>query len=101
MELIQHLNYEVGNMFGVTLFDPQQFTSLLIRFLINLVVVSVISRCFYFPRSHRSDYAFIFILMAMSIFLLVSLMEGEGMNIGAAMGLLAIFGPKPCFHEVV
>ena len=92
MELIQHLNYEVGNMFGVTLFDPQQFTSLLIRFLINLVVVSVISRCFYFPRSHRSDYAFIFILMAMSIFLLVSLMEGEGMNIGAAMGLFAIFG---------
>ena len=35
---------------------------------------------------------FIFILMSMSIFLLVSLMEGGGMELGAAMGLFAIFG---------
>ncbi|MBR1682390.1 MAG: DUF4956 domain-containing protein [Bacteroidaceae bacterium] len=89
---ITQINYTLGNLFGVTLFDPQHFISLLIRFTINLVVVSVIARCFYFPRSRRGDYAFIFILMAMSIFLLVSLMEGEGMNIGAAMGLFAIFG---------
>ena len=86
------LNYDFGNQFGVTLFDPQQFISLLIRFVINLVVVSFIARKFYYPHSRRRDYMFIFILMAMSIFLLVSLMEGEGMNIGAAMGLFAIFG---------
>ncbi|MCR4995443.1 MAG: DUF4956 domain-containing protein [Bacteroidales bacterium] len=92
MEIIQQLNYDLGNMFGVTLFDPQQFTSLVIRFIINLVVVSVIARCFYYPRSRRHDYTFIFILMSMSIFLLVSLMDGEGMQIGAAMGLFAIFG---------
>lgn len=92
MELIQHLNYELGQQFGLTLLDPQQFISLALRFLVNLIVVTIIARCFYFPRSHRRDYAFIFILMAMSIFLLVSLMEGEGMNIGAAMGLFAIFG---------
>ena len=86
------INYALGNMFGVTLFDPQQFISLLIRFVINLVVVSVIAHRFYYPRSHRRDYMFIFILMSISIFLLVSLMEGGGMELGAAMGLFAIFG---------
>lgn len=86
------INNELGNLFGVTLFDPQQFISLVIRFVINLIVVSVIARKFYYPRSRRRDYMFIFILMAMSIFLLVSLMDGGGMQLGAAMGLFAIFG---------
>lgn len=86
------LNNEFGNLFGVTLFDPQQFISLIIRFIINLLVVTAIARCFYYPRSRRRDYMFIFILMSMSIFLLVSLMEGGGMELGAAMGLFAIFG---------
>ena len=92
MGIIQNLNYELGNLIGLTLFDPQHFISLVMRFIINLIVVIVIARCFYFPRGHRRDYLFIFILMSMSIFLLVSLMEGDGMNLGAAMGLFAIFG---------
>jgi hypothetical protein len=92
MDIISKLNYELGNFIGVTLFDPQHFISLVIRFLINLAVVSIIARYFYYPRSHRRDYMFIFILMAMSIFMLVTLMEGDAMNLGAAMGLFAIFG---------
>ena len=86
------INNQLGDMFGVTLFDPQQFISLVLRFFINLVVVFAISRFFYYPHSRRRDYMFIFILMSMSIFLLVSLMEGGGMELGAAMGLFAIFG---------
>ena len=86
------INNQLGDMFGVTLFDPQQFISLVLRFFINLVVVTTISRCFYYPHSRRRDYMFIFILMSLSIFLLVSLMEGGGMELGAAMGLFAIFG---------
>ena len=92
MDFIHNLNYELGNLIGLTLFDPQHSISLVIRFVINLIVVSVIARYLYYPRSHRRDYMFIFILMSMSIFLLVSLMEGDGMNLGAAMGLFAIFG---------
>ncbi|MBQ9285396.1 MAG: DUF4956 domain-containing protein [Bacteroidaceae bacterium] len=87
-----HINYVIGNLLGVTLLDPQQFISLIIRFIINLVVVLIIARKFYYPRSMRRDYMFIFILMSMSIFLLVSLMDGGGMQLGAAMGLFAIFG---------
>ncbi|MBR0200963.1 MAG: DUF4956 domain-containing protein [Bacteroidaceae bacterium] len=89
---INQINYALGEMFGVTLFDPQQFISLVIRFIINLGVVSFIANKFYYPRSLRRDFMFIFILMSMSIFLLVSLMEGGGMALGAAMGLFAIFG---------
>ena len=58
------INYELGQQFGLTLLDPQQFISLSLRFLVNLNVVTIIARCFYFPRSHRRDYTFIFILPA-------------------------------------
>ena len=89
---LNDINYQLGNLIGLTLFDPQHFYSLLLRFFVNLLVVTIIARCFYYPRSKRRDYMYIFILMSISIFLLVSLMEGGGMNIGAAMGLFAIFG---------
>ena len=92
MDFFNDINYQLGNLIGLTLFDPQHFISLVMRFVINLIVVTIIARCFYYPRSHRRDYMFIFILMSLSIFLLVSLMEGDGMNLGAAMGLFAIFG---------
>ena len=89
---ITQLNYDLAQLIGITFFDQQHFVSLVIRFIINLLVVGVIARCFYYPRSRRRDYAFIFILMSMSIFLLVNLMQGDSMNLGAAMGLFAIFG---------
>jgi len=92
MDFLNDINYQLGNMIGLTLLDPQHFISLVMRFVINLIVVTLIARCFYYPHSRRRDYMFIFILMSMSIFLLVSLMEGDGMNLGAAMGLFAIFG---------
>lgn len=92
MDFFNDINYQLGNAIGLTLFDPQHFISLVMRFVINLIVVTIIARYFYFPRSQRRDYMFIFILMSASIFLLVSLMEGDNMNIGAAMGLFAIFG---------
>ena len=66
--------------------------SLVIRFVINFIVVAVIARYFYFPKSNRRDYMFVFIIMSISIFMLVTLMEGDVMNTGAALGLFAIFG---------
>ena len=92
MDFLNDINYQLGNAIGLTLLDPQHFISLVMRFVINLIVVTIIARFFYYPRSLRRDYMFIFILMSLSIFLLVSLMEGDGMNLGAAMGLFAIFG---------
>lgn len=81
-----------GTFMGLEMGDLGDFYSLLIRLVINFVMVGVIARCFYYPKSKRRDYLFIFVIMAMSIFLLVSLMEGSKMKTGAALGLFAIFG---------
>ena len=92
MEFFNDINNQLGNMLGVTLLDPMQFISLAIRFLINFSVVTIIARCFYYPKSQRRDYMFIFLIMSMSLFMLVSLMGNDSMNTGAALGLFAIFG---------
>ena len=91
-ETLERLNYMCGEAIGMTLFDSNSFLSLLIRFCITAVVVCVIARCFYYPKSQRRDYMFIFIIMSMSIFLLVSFMGGDSLKTGAALGLFAIFG---------
>lgn len=89
---MDQLNYLFGETIGMTLFHPGQFLSVLIRFLLNFAVVGIIARYFYYPNSKRRDYMFIFIIMSMSIFMLVSFMGGDSMKTGAALGLFAIFG---------
>lgn len=86
---------ETSNMatfLGIEMGNMDHLYSLLVRLLINFSVVGIIARFFYYPKSKRRDYLFIFLIMAMSIFLLVSLMEGSKMKTGAALGLFAIFG---------
>ena len=92
MDFFSDINYRMAELIGITFFDPKQFVSLVIRFVINFIVVAVIARYFYFPKSNRRDYMFVFIIMSISIFMLVTLMEGDVMNTGAALGLFAIFG---------
>lgn len=92
MDFFSDINYRMAELIGITFFGPKQFVSLVIRFVINFIVVAVIARYFYFPKSNRRDYMFVFIIMSISIFMLVTLMEGDVMNTGAALGLFAIFG---------
>lgn len=91
-EFFHMMNEMCFEYIGINFGDTREFTSLLVRFFINLVVVGVIARCFYYPRGKRRDYMFIFVIMSMSIFLLVSLMGAGSMETGAALGLFAIFG---------
>ena len=67
-------------------------TELLLRFLLNTVVIGLIVRVFYYPKSKRRDYFFTFLLIAISVFLLIFLMGGVKLKIGFALGLFAIFG---------
>ncbi|MCF0195429.1 MAG: DUF4956 domain-containing protein, partial [Bacteroidaceae bacterium] len=62
------------------------------RFFLNMTVVYTVVRCFYYPKAHRRDYLFTFLLFAVCIFLMIFLMEGSKLKIGAALGLFAIFG---------
>lgn len=89
---LYELNQWFGSQIGLTLLDASALASLVIRLLLNTTVVGVISRCFYYPKSLRRDYMFIFIIMSMSIFMLVSFMGSDSLQTGAALGLFAIFG---------
>lgn len=77
---------------GIPLIDVEGLSEMLIRFVMNLVMIGIIVRCFYYPKSRRRDYLFTFMLMSVSIFMLIYLMEGAKLKIGAALGLFAIFG---------
>lgn len=89
---LNNINYEMAEAIGLTLIDPEQFIGIFVRFCLNLAVVSIIARYFYYPRSKRRDYMFVFIIMSMSIFMLVSFMGGDSLRTGAALGLFALFG---------
>ena len=62
--------------------------------LLNSVVVWVLVHLFYYPKGHRRDCYFTFVLLSVSIFMLIYLLLGNSadMGIGAALGLFAIFG---------
>ena len=77
---------------GVPLFDAQSLWTTLIRFVFNFVVCWVIIHFFYYKKANRKDYYFTFLMFAVVIFLIISLMENMKMNIAYALGLFAIFG---------
>ncbi len=72
--------------------DVPALTMMLCRFALNLIAVWIIVHFFYYKKSKRRDYYFTFILISVSIFMLIYLMDGSKMKIGAALGLFAVFG---------
>ena len=72
--------------------DAPSLTMMLLRFALNTVAVWIIVHFFYYKKSKRRDYYFTFVLISISIFMLIYLMDGSKMKIGAALGLFAVFG---------
>lgn len=72
--------------------DWAGLSELLIRFVLNVAVIALIVRVFYYPKSKRRDYFVTFILISISVFLLIFLMGGVKLKVGFALGLFAIFG---------
>jgi len=81
-----------ADFLGVPFFDLQSILTTLIRFAFNLLVCWIIIHFFYYKKANRKDYYFTFIMFAVVIFLIISLMENMKMNIAYALGLFAIFG---------
>lgn len=65
---------------------------LLLRFTFNTLIVWIIIRFFYYPKSRRKDYFTTFMMLSISIFLMVYLLGSVKIKIGFALGLFAIFG---------
>ena len=76
-------DFLINNAGGLWLF--------LAGFVINFLVVFIVVRGFYFPKSHRRDYFFTYILMSISIFLLIFILNDVKFKTGFALGLFAIF----------
>jgi hypothetical protein len=68
------------------------FNELLLRFALNISIVTVIVRLLYYPVARRKDYLFSFFLISVLVFLLCFLLESVKLQIGFAFGLFAIFG---------
>ena len=89
----EFLNETVSNTSAMTgtFFNLEGTINLLAFFFLNLLFVGIIVRFFYYPKSKRGDYFFTFTLIAISIFLLIYLLEGVKLKTGFALGLFAIF----------
>jgi hypothetical protein len=65
--------------------------NILIRFAINLVVLSIVIRLIYYRYSGKKGNAFSFFLMGIMIFLVCILLKTVEIQLGVAFGLFAIF----------
>jgi hypothetical protein len=77
---------------GIPIFNDDALIQLMIRFGFNILVCWIIIRYFYYRKSGRRDFLFTFTLFAVTIFLLIFLLDTVKLQIGMALGLFAIFG---------
>ncbi|MFH2096654.1 MAG: DUF4956 domain-containing protein [Bacteroidota bacterium] len=83
---------EAPNLFGIQIIDLQDFTELIVRFSLHLIITLIIVRWLYYSISKRKDYLFTYILISSVIFLLCFLLDNVKLQLGFALGLFAIFG---------
>jgi hypothetical protein len=79
-------------LFGIDLIDKNDFFTLVIRFFLNSILLWVVVRHLYYPKTHRKDYVFTFLLLGVVVFFLCFLLANVKLQMGFALGLFAIFG---------
>lgn len=82
----------IVNLFQENFCNINGLVAMCVRFLFNSAVVWAIVHYLYYPKGRRRDYYFTFMLLSASIFMLIYLMDGSNLQIGAALGLFAVFG---------
>jgi len=65
---------------------------LFMRFGFNMLICWIIIRYFYYKKNERKDFMFTFTLFAVTIFLLIYLLNSVKLQIGMGLGLFAVFG---------
>jgi len=72
--------------------DYGDFYEMLLRFVINFSVATILIRVIYYPIHKRKDYLFTYFLFNILIFFVCILLNGVKLKLGFAFGLFAIFG---------
>ncbi len=62
-----------------------------IRFMMNLIVLFILARYIFYPKNGQKKMIFTYLTMGMVIFLVGTLLDKIGSNMGFAIGLFAIF----------
>ncbi|MFN8211829.1 MAG: DUF4956 domain-containing protein [Bacteroidales bacterium] len=77
---------------GVQIINIPDFLEFALRLGLNMVVIFILVRLFYYPATKRKDYLFTFLLIACLVFMICFLLVNVKLQVGFALGLFAIFG---------
>ena len=77
---------------GIKLNNTADFTELVVRLMLNLLVTFLVVHYMYAKNSRRKDFYFSFIAVGTVIFLISFLLSSVKLELGFALGLFAIFG---------
>ncbi len=80
------------NNFEIVTDDMTAMVPIMTKFLLNTLIVWIITHWLYFPKSRQREYYFTFMLMAVSVFFLINLLGDVQIKIEFALGLFAVFG---------
>ncbi len=79
-------------LFDIKVFNPEDFTELLVRLALNLLVIFIVVNFIYSKNSNRKDFYFSYFAISITIFVMCFLLESVKLELGFALGLFAIFG---------
>lgn len=85
------LKPEVGNPLSISWWNDD-FWPLVFRMGVNLIVLIILIRYLYYPRTKRKDYLFTYYLIGMITFFLCFGLKKLDIDTGMGLGLFAIFG---------
>ncbi len=78
--------------FDIKLMDVEDFLTLLVRYLIDLIIAWIVIQLIYRKTSGSKEFLFTFYLMNSLVFLVCYIFDSAKVSIGFAFGLFAIFG---------
>ena len=81
----------ISEMLSLSWFD-EDFYSLILRLIINLIFLTIIIRFLYYPITKRKDYLFTYYLIGIITFFLCFGLKKLDIDTGMGLGLFAIFG---------
>ena len=79
-------------LYGIDLFDLEDFSKLLFKFGINFIFLIIIVRLIYYRVKDDKDYLFTYIMFNILTFFICFLLRKVPMEMGFALGLFAVFG---------
>ena len=79
-------------LYGIDLFDLEDFSKLLFKFGINFIFLIIIVRLIYYKVKDDKDYVFTYIMFNILTFFICFLLRKVPMEMGFALGLFAVFG---------